>query len=102
MGWTLWSCSALLASIWKQVHRQLLTNSLGIVLNETLEVLLSVLLWLENNNIAFWEEIPKEKSIETGEHRKSIKCLDVLPTVQDQQSGKKDPGENQQKQTESD
>lgn len=78
----------------------LLTNSLGIALNETLEVLLSVLLGLKNNNIAFWEEIPKEKSVETGEHRKSIKCLDLLSMVQDQQSGKKDPGENQKEQAE--
>lgn len=62
------------ASAWKRVLRQLLTNSFGIVLNKTLEVLLSVLLWLKNNNIAFWEEVPKQKSIETGEYREGIKC----------------------------
>lgn len=83
------------ASAWKRVQRQLLTNSFGIVLNETLEVLLSVLLWLKNNNIAFWEEIPKQKSVETGQYRECIKRLDVLSTIEHEQCGENDPGEDQ-------
>lgn len=93
--WDQYYVQLISASAWKRVQRQLLTNSFGIVLNETLEVLLSVLLWLKNNNIAFWEEIPKQKSVETGQYRKCIKRLDVLSTVQHQQTGKDDPGEDQ-------
>lgn len=93
--WDQYYVQLISASAWKRVQRQLLTNSFGIVLNETLEVLLSVLLWLKNNNIAFWEEIPKQKSVETGQYRKCIKGLDVLSTVQHQQTGKEGPGEDQ-------
>ncbi len=45
----------------------LLANCFGIILNETLEVLLGVFVGLKNDDVAFWEEIKQQKGVETGE-----------------------------------
>ncbi len=40
-----------------------------------------VFVWLKNDDVTFWQEIKQQKGVETGEHCKSIKSLDVLATV---------------------
>ena len=77
-----------------------MADCFGIILNETFEVLLRVFVRLKNDDVTFWEEIPQQKGIETGENCQSVKSLDVLATVQNVYSGKHDPGEDQQEQAE--
>ena len=74
--------------------------SFGIVLNETLEVLLCVFLGLEDDDVTFWQEVPQQKGVETGEHCHSVMSLEVTSPVKHVLSGKDDPGEDQQQQTE--
>ncbi len=78
----------------------LLTNCFGVILNETLKVLLCVFIRLKNDDVTFWQEIKQQKGVETGEHCQSIKSLDVLATVKHIYSSKDDPGEDQQEQAE--
>ena len=78
----------------------LLANCFGIILNDTLEVLLRVFMGLKYDDVTFWEEVPQQKGVETGEYCQSVKSLDVLSTVKHGCSGKDDPGEDQQEQAE--
>ena len=78
----------------------LLAHCFSIILNDTLEVLLGVFVRLKNDDVTFWEEIPQQKGVETGEYCQSVKSFNVLATIKYTHSGKDDPGEDQQKQAE--
>jgi len=55
---------------------------------------------LKNHDVAFWKEVPQEKGVETGEYGQSVQYWDVLSMIKHICSGKGDPCEDQQEQTE--
>lgn len=52
---------------------ELLTNCFGIVLNNTLKVMLCVFAGMKYINVTFWKEIPQQKRIKTGEYCQCVK-----------------------------
>lgn len=80
----------------------LVAHGFGVILNETLEVLLRIFVRLENDDVTFRQEVPHEEPVEAAEHRQSVERLDVLAVVKYVFCGKDDPGENKQQQAEGD
>lgn len=73
----------------------LLTDCFGIVLNETLEILLCVFIGLKKDDVTFWKEVPDQEIVQTQENSDSIQSLDVLSTVKHIYSYEDGPGEGQ-------
>ena len=80
----------------------LAADLLGVIVDKFLEVVRRVILGLEQDDVALWQEVAHQDGVQAEEHGQGVEGLDVLAVVDAVLCEEEDPGEDEQQQAERD